>query len=126
MKKEIIICFIVIMLVVTLSIISEAHTDSIMYEIENNLGVLRKDLFEENQNPKDEIAEILNKWEKEKELMSIYIEHNELEKIETHLREINSNIETEEYSVAIQSLDTCVFLINHIKDKYELSVKNIF
>ena len=126
MKKEIMICFVVIAAIVALSIISEAHTDNIMKNIENNLGTLRKDLFQQNENVKDEINDILNNWEKEKELLSIYIEHDELEKIETSLREINSNIETEEYNVAVQSLDTCVFLINHIKDKYKLSVKNIF
>ena len=126
MKKEIIICFVVIAIIITLNMISETHTDSIMKKIEDNLGTLRKALFEQNQNTKNDISDILNYWEKEKELLSIYIEHDELEKIETSLREINSNIETEEYNVGIQSLDTCVFLINHIKDKYELSIKNIF
>ena len=126
MKKEIIICFVVIAAIVTLSIITETHTDNIMGKTESNLGTLRKDLFGQNQNNKNEISDILNYWEEEKQLLSIYIEHDELEKIETCLREINSNIETEEYNVAVQSLDTCVFLISHIRDKYKLSLKNIF
>ena len=127
MKKEIIICFIVVALVITLNVISEAHTDFIMDNTENSLGTLRNDLFMENtENIENNIKEILDKWDEDKELLSIYIEHDELEKIETCLREINSNIETEEYNIAIQSLDTCVFLMNHIKDKYKLSVKNIF
>ena len=127
MKKEIIICFIVVALVITLNVISEAHTDFIMDDTENNLGTLRQDLFLENsENIKNEIKEILDKWNDDKEILSVYIEHNELEKIETCLREINSNVETEEYNIAIQSLDTCVFLMNHIKDKYKLSIKNIF
>lgn len=127
LKKEIIICFIVVALVITLDVISEAHTDFIMDDTKNNLGTLRQDLFLENsENIKNEIKEILDKWNDDKEILSVYIEHNELEKIETCLREINSNVETEEYNIAIQSLDTCVFLMNHIKDKYKLSIKNIF
>ena len=127
MKKEIIICFIVVVLVIALNVISEAHTDFIMEDTENSLETLRQDLFMANiESINSEIKEILDKWEDDKELLSIYIEHDELEKIETCLREINSNVETEEYNIAIQSLDTCVFLMNHIKDKYKLSVKNIF
>ena len=127
MKKEIIICFIVVALVVTLNVISEAHTDYIMDDTESKLATLRQELFlEDGQNIETKIKDILNKWEEDKKLLSIYIEHDELEKIETCLREINSNAETEEYNIAIQSLDTCVFLMNHIKDKYKLSFKNIF
>ena len=127
MKKEIVICIIVVIIVITLNLISEAHTDYIMENKEESLGTLRLNLFMENdEKVESKIKEILNEWEKEKELLSIYIEHDELEKIETRLREINSNIETKEYSIAIQSLDTCVFLMNHITDKYKLSVKNIF
>lgn len=127
MKKEIIICFVVVALVIALNVISEAHTDFIMDDTENSLGTLRQELFaEDSPKVETEIKDILNKWEEDKELLSIYIEHDELEKIETCLREINSNIETEEYNIAIQSLDTCVFLMNHIKDKYKLSIKNIF
>ena len=40
--------------------------------------------------------------------------------------ETESYIEVEEYDVAVQTLDTCNFIIDHIKDKYEFSLKNIF
>ena len=127
MKKEIIICFVVVLIVIALNVVSEGHTDYIIDCVEKSLEILRQNLFLENElEARNEIKEILDKWEKEKELLSIYIEHDELEKIETCIREINSNIETKEYNIAIESLDTCVFLMNHIKDKYKLSVKNIF
>ena len=127
MKKEIIICFVVVALVIALNVISEAHTDFIMDNTENSLGILRNDLFmEKHENIEDETKNILDKWDEDKELLSVYIEHNELEKIETCLRKIKSNVETEEYNIAIESLDTGVFLMNHIKDKYKLSIKNIF
>lgn len=58
--------------------------------------------------------------------MVIYIEHNELEKAEMYIVEAKSHIETNEYSMAIESLDSCKFIIDHIIDKYEFSLKNIF
>lgn len=58
--------------------------------------------------------------------MVIYLEHTELEKAEMYILEAESYIETKEYAMAIQALDTCKFIIDHIIDKYEFSWKNIF
>lgn len=127
MKKEIIICFIVIVLVITLNTITQRHTDSVLDGIEKSLDELREDLVSNNEegiNEKNDKA--MKKWQEDKELLAIYIEHDELEKIELYLWEINSNVETKEYSIAIQSLDSCNFIMDHIKDKYKFSLKNIF
>lgn len=127
MKKEIIICFVVIAIVVILSTVTERHTDYIMNGIEGSLNDLRGDLISENEEKVNiEISEVFKKWQEEKDMLAIYIEHDELEKIETYLTEINSNIETKEYSIAVESLDTCNFIMEHIKDKYKFSLKNIF
>ncbi|MCI8620429.1 MAG: DUF4363 family protein [Clostridia bacterium] len=58
--------------------------------------------------------------------MVIYLEHTELEKAEMYLLETKSHIETKDYEMAVVSLDTCKFIIDHIIDKYEFSLKNIF
>ena len=58
--------------------------------------------------------------------MVIYLEHTELEKAEMYLLETKSHIETKDYEMAVVSLDTCKFIIEHIMDKYDFSLKNIF
>ncbi len=79
---------------------------------------------EENLN--NRIEEIIENWNKKKEAFVIYLEHTELEKVEMYMIEIKSNIETKEYEMAVQAIDTCKFIIGHIKEKYEFSIENIF
>ena len=127
MKKEIIICIIVVLTVVVLDIITEKHTEKVIDRMEAELDELRQNLLKKNStNFLNETQMIIDDWLNEKNLLSIYIEHDELEKIETCLREVLSSTDTKDYEGAIQSLDTSVFLMNHIKDKYKLSIKNIF
>lgn len=76
--------------------------------------------------PKSGIEKAEEKWNEVKQKMVIYIEHTELEKVEMYIKEAKSCIETREYTIAIQMLDVCDFIMEHIKDKYELSLKNIF
>ena len=72
------------------------------------------------------MVKIEEEWDNVKEKFVIYLEHNELEKVEMYIIETKSHIETNEISMAIQSVDTCTFVIDHIKEKYEFSLKNIF
>lgn len=130
MKKEIIICLIVIVSIVTLNILAETHTDLTMDRIEENLNELRVELLSENteriNNINEKTITTFDTWKDEKDLLAIYIEHNELEKIEMYLWEIKSNVETKEFNIAVQSLDTCNFIMEHIKEKYKFNIKNIF
>ncbi len=127
MKKEIIISVIVIILIVVLNIITQNHTNKTMDEILSKLDEIRIEITSnDNKDVNERIKNLLEIWKNRSESLAYYIEHDELEKVEQYIREVNSNIETEEYTMAIQSLDTCKFIINHIKDKYEFSFKNIF
>ena len=72
------------------------------------------------------MQEVVDTWNDKKEILVIYLEHTELEKAEMYILEAKSHLETEEYTMAIQSIDTAIFIIDHIKDKYEFSIKNIF
>ena len=58
--------------------------------------------------------------------MAFYIEHDELEKVETCLTNIRSDIETEELEHSIENLDNCIFILEHIRDKESISLANIF
>lgn len=127
MKKEIIIAIIIFVFVIALNTITEKCTDSSLADVSSELNIIRENLKSENKNElNSQISNAIEKWYKEKEKLVIYIEHDELEKVEQYLLEANSNIETEEYAIAIQAIDTCNFIIEHIKDKYEFSLKNIF
>ena len=127
MKKELIISFIIVVAIVIFDIITQNYTDSAMREVGQILESVRNGLVEENSNIAKENIEIAkSKWDEVKEKLVIYIEHNELEKVEMYLIEVNSYIEKEDYNMALDSLDICNFIMEHIKDKYQFSLENIF
>lgn len=126
MKKEIIILVIILIIVIVMDIITQSYTDTTMSDISNELNEVRNDLVNKEEKANNEIKSILDKWNEYKEKLVIYIEHTELEKVEMYIIEANSHIETGEYSMAIQTIDTCKFIIDHIEDKYKFCLKNIF
>lgn len=127
MKKELIISVVVIALVVILNIITTKHTNTVMDEIAEELSIIREELLSKNDdNVREKIEFLAREWKNKSENLAYYIEHDELEKVELYIVEAKSNIETEEYNMAVQSIDSCKFIISHIKDKYEFKLVNIF
>ena len=60
------------------------------------------------------------------DLLAYYIEHDELEKVETNLTGLRSFIESKEYSDALAELDKTVFVLRHIEDKNKFNLQNVF
>ena len=127
MKREIIIACVIITLIVILNIITANYTNKVMEEITSNLDEIRVQLVAKNkENLKSNVDKTIKNWSDRKDLLAFYIEHTELEKVELYLYEMNSNVETDEFNIAIQALDSCKFIVSHIRDKYKVALKNIF
>ncbi len=127
MKKEVIIVIVILVLIVILNIITQKYTNVKMTELTDMLSKVKESLSLENiEEAKEKMVKVQEEWDNIKEKFVIYLEHNELEKVEMYIIETKSHIETDEISMAIQSVDTCTFVIDHIKEKYEFSLKNIF
>ena len=134
MYKEYIICIVVILLVILLEVITQNLTQDSLRDIIDNLYNLRDILKEEMLDESDDkinesnnkIYDIIYTWDEKYEVLSFYIEHNELEKVKTELVELNANTEIEKFGEAIGNVDRTVYLLEHIKQKMSLQVKNIF
>ena len=127
MNREIIIACVIITLIVILNIITANYTNKVMEEITSNLDEIRVQLVAKNkENLKSNVDKTIKNWSDRKNLLAFYIEHTELEKVELYLYEMNSNVETDEFNIAIQALDSCKFIVSHIRDKYKVALKNIF
>lgn len=125
--KKIIIIIIVIGLVVGLDIITNKYTDNSVKELVNKLYDLRQEILKENEeNSKKDIEEIKKIWKEKYNVLAYYIEHDELEKVETELTKLNADIEMKEYKQCINELDTTIFILNHINQKEKLDVKSVF
>ena len=72
------------------------------------------------------VKEVRDDWENRHDKLAYYIEHDELEKVETNLVALNGFIESSKYSDAISELDKSVFVLKHIEDKYAFNLENVF
>ncbi len=129
MLKEIIICIIIVFVIFFGNSTIQKYTKESVSEISNGLMQLREDLTNqnvENNKAKEKMNEVYSKWEKKHDKLAYFIEHDELEKVETDLVSIKSYIETQEYEQAVGELDKGAFVLKHIEDKYAFNLQNIF
>ena len=129
MYKEIVVCILVVILIFSMDSLSNNYTKKVFFSINDSLENLRNEMLKDNKDT-NKINEGINKveqeWNKKLNLLSCYIEHNELEKVARQLTLIKGNIDVGEYNQAVPQLDDCVYVINHIKDKESLIIRNLF
>ena len=128
MFKEIFICILIISMIFVGNYITQSYTLKSVNEISSNLVEIKDEMQKENIESKkvnDKIGEMSNNLERRHDKLSYYIEHNEIEKLETELTSLKSYVEVEQYDEAINEIDRALFLLNHIKDKYEFNMKTV-
>lgn len=127
MYKELIIIIVAITLVVSLDIVTNNYTKETVEIMRGKLSILREYIFEENKEESDlQIPDIEKEWDERYKILAFYLEHDELEKVNTELTSIKAFLDMEEYSECMNSLDKCVFILEHIQEKEETSLKSVF
>ena len=131
MQKEVIVCIFIIVLIIVGNVVTQNYTVESVESLADQLSDLKSDIFKEEENIerdsiKDKIKQIEDNWESRHDKLAYYIEHDELEKVETNLTSLRSFIEANENSEAVSELDKSVFVLKHIEDKYAFNLQNIF
>ena len=131
MAKELIISIIIIVSIFIGNAVTENYTKESVSETTQSLASLREEIIKDEKDIDNEVAkkkvyDIYEKWSLRHEKLAYYIEHDELEKVKTELTELKGYIEKEEYSNALPDLDKSVYILEHIKDKTAINLKNIF
>ena len=129
MYKEIIISIIVIVLVFSFDFVSQKYTKNTIGEFSKELSELEQNIRKEKMSDKDiekKTNELYDKWMEHHETLAFFIEHDELEKVETNFTAGKSFIESKKYSDAMSELEKTSFVLKHIKEKYLFSLENIF
>ena len=127
MYKEIIIIVIVLIIIIGLDVVSRNYTEKAVKEITSNLDELKIEILNENyERSKNKMKGTMDLWKEKYNILAYYIEHDELEKVETELTRLSADIDMKEYKHCINELNTTIFILNHIKQKEEFDVKSIF
>lgn len=129
MLKESIICVVIVIAIIFGNNVTQNYTKETVSELTSELTLLREDMTNQevdNKKTRDKIEEIYEQWQKRHDKLAYFIEHDELEKVETELISIKSYIESEQYEDSVDELDKSVFILQHIEDKYAFNLQNIF
>ena len=129
MLKEIIICITILVTIIFANVITQNYTKVSVEELSQKLSVLREKLLQEeinDENAKESAENINNQWTERHDKLAYYIEHNELEKIESEITALKSHIETKDYDLTVEEIDETMFLLKHVQDRYAFDLENIF
>ena len=127
MKKEIIIIISIVFVIIIVDIFLQNFTQKFFDEISEDLSVLEKmmETAKDKEEIENKIDEIQNKWRKKYDKFACFIEHEEIEKVQTQLISIKANIKNDEYSKSIDDAEKCKFILKHISEKDSFKLVNI-
>ena len=127
MYKEFIIIIVVIVLIVGLDIITNKYTKQTIAMLSSDLNRLKEYILEENKEKSEEqMKKIKEEWEERYKILAFYIEHDELEKVETEMVMLEADIEVEEFKHCVSELETTIFILEHIQEKEEMHFRSVF
>ena len=72
------------------------------------------------------IDEIFESWMQKNKTLSLYLEHNELEKVNLSLKMIKGFIEIDIIDESVPEIENCKAILDHIEEKQDFNIKNIF
>ena len=133
-KKEIILIVCVLMGIIILEIvtnsISKKSADKAMSGLEKIVQYLDEAVILDksnldNEEFKENLKKEISSFKEEKKL-SIFTEHDELEKVSSCLIILEENARNEAYEIALENCAEFEYWLNHFKDKEKLVLKNIF
>ena len=129
MYKELIILGVIVASIIGLEIITQNYTQNVINQMNAELSELKDEI---KLNPIDN-EKIFSKAKSVYEdlmgyhdTLALYIDHIELEKVETSLVSCKSFIESAEYNEATTELEKTSFTLEHIGQKYAFNLANIF
>lgn len=125
MKKELIICLVIVTGIIVGDIFLQKYTNKTLDSINDKLVNLKNDIKITDNFDMNKIHEINNEWEDNFEILTCYLEHEELEKIKTQLVVISSGMEVCDSDYVYEEIDRAIYIIDHIESKQMLKLDNI-
>lgn len=128
MYREITIIIVILLLIFIGNYITQKNTVKSVEIMTKELTELKIDLLnnKDDKQIEEKIEYIMKEWNRLNKILAYYIEHDELEKVETELTGVKANIEVNDYNCAIEELEKGIYILNHIKQKQALDFINIF
>ena len=132
MQKEIFIVIIIIIAIVSIDVLTNNYTKKNFGRIDEKLEEIKKiglSLINEEDKEdelKNKLGELEKDWHNINSKTAFFLEHDELEKINSSMIKFKSYFELEEYTEAIPELENCKFILKNLQDKEAIDLINLF
>ena len=122
--KEYVILFFIIVFVNFIEIITDNITHKSISDINKTIEELELSL--ESEDAGEKVKNLCDSWKKEEDKLAFYMEHDELEKVGVLVDNIKSDIANDSMDEINEKVDEIKFLLEHVKNKQKIELKNIF
>ena len=127
MRKEFVICIIIIVTITVGNIVIKNYTNSAGKDMISKLEELKISIGKNNSEEiEKKLSEVNQIWEEKQAKLAYFIEHNEIEKVDVNLVSLKSYVEINDLEEAKREVDESCFSEQHKEEKYEINLKNIF
>ena len=127
MFKEALICIAIVISIFVVDMFTQNFTKNTVNEVTDIFSDLKSNILNEDETQiNNEIKRLDEKWKNVHDKLAYYIEHDELEKVDTAIITMKAYIETNNFSSAVAELEEGKFVLEHIQEKYAFNLKNVF
>ena len=129
--KTLIFAISILIIIIILDIIFENYSKNAIEKINSNIDKIGKFFEIEGENyDKEELEKLSEKardeWRKREDILSCFIEHDEVEKINIKLDVLYTQVKNDVWMDAKSTVSEVKRLVKYLEGKYELSIQNIF
>ena len=132
--RHLLIAIFIIIMVIILNIIFENYSSKVIEKVNENIKKI-EEILQEDQNTfeisdikkmEKLIGETIKHWEKKSGILTCFIEHEEIEKINLKLHLLEVELKSNLWGDARRTISEVEELVKFLNGKYTLSLQNIF
>jgi hypothetical protein len=125
--KKIIVSLSIFVIMIIGMIFSIQYLNKVCKDLEGINSSIEIYINEGNMNKAYETSlELTKKWKKYSESISIFVNHQEIDNIETELAKIPQYIKEDSKEESLASVRVLTFFLNHVKKLEKINIQNIF
>ena len=123
--------YVIIAVIVVIILLTDYWTDKNLSDatrfLKDSMIEIEQKVKDENMNEaQDEFFNVKEEWKSRGEKLALFVEHNELEKVNKNVELLVANFESGDKDELLENVADLKFILEHIEEKNQLKLKNIF